>query len=498
MKKVFTLILDGFGYREETKGNAIWAANPNNFKAFFQKYPHAFLEASGKPIGLDENQFGNSEIGHMTIGAGRIVKSPKKLADEYLSTNEFDEQIKDIDHNKRIHIMGLLSDGCVHSDINHFKTVFNKLTDAGFKNIFFHLITDGRDTGKKDFLNYYHEVNNWIKEKECGIVSTICGRYYAMDRDQKWDRTNYYYNLITGGIGYRTNNVDEIINAFYNQDVTDEFLKPIIINKDGLIKNGDVLFWMNYRTDRAKQIIGSLVNKNFNQFEHYDYPDLSVYTLVRIDKNIKTNVLNEKATIVNPLGRYLSDLGLTQARIAETEKYAHVTYFFDGEYDGAIEGCDKFLIPSPKVATYDLKPEMSIVDVTKKVIAAMDNDYDFILCNFANPDMVGHTGNYEATVKAIMAVDICLGKLIEKAEENFYTIFLLADHGNADTMIDEAGNPVTTHSMEKVPFVINDPKIRLKPRGTLADVAPTILNYMDIAIPKEMNEKGSLIIPEEK
>ena len=498
MKKVLTLILDGYGYRDEIKGNAIWAANPNNFKSFFQKYPHALLEASGKPIGLDANQFGNSEIGHMTIGAGRIIKSPKKLADEFLNTNELDEQIKDLDKNKGIHIMGLFSDGCVHSDINHFKIVFDKLTNLGFKNIYFHLITDGRDTGSRDFLKFYDILNEWIKEKGCGIVSTICGRYYAMDRDQKWDRTNYYYNLITGGIGYRGGSVPEIINAFYEQNITDEFLKPIIVNRDGLIKDNDVLFWMNYRTDRAKQIIRSLTDKNFNQFNHYLYPNLQVYTMVKIDKNIKTNVLNDKSNVVNPLGRYFGDLGLTQARVAETEKYAHVTYFFDGEYDGEIEGCNKFLIPSPKVATYDLKPEMSIVDVTKRVINCMDEDYDFILCNFANPDMVGHTGNYEATIKAIMAVDICLGKLIEKAEENFYTIFLLADHGNADTMIDEDGNPVTTHSMERVPFVINDPKIKLKGYGTLADVAPTILDYMDIAIPKEMNDKGSLIIPQEK
>lgn len=498
MKKVLTLILDGFGYRNETKGNAIIAANPNNFKSFFQKYPHALLEASGKPIGLDEKQFGNSEIGHMTIGAGRIIKSPKKLADEYLATSEFDEQIKDIDVKKRIHLMGLFSDGCVHSDINHFKIVFNKLVNAGFKNIYFHLITDGRDTGSKDFLNYYHELENWIQESGYGNVATICGRYYAMDRDQKWERTNYYYNLITGGIGYRANQVDEIINAFYQQDITDEFLKPIIVNKDGLINSNDIIFWMNYRTDRAKQIIRSLTDPEFNAFKRYNYSNLKIYSLVKIDKDINTIVLNEKNNVVNPLGRYLSDLGLTQARVAETEKYAHVTYFFDGEYDGDIDGCDKFLIPSPKVATYDLKPEMSIVDVTKRVINCMEEDYDFILCNFANPDMVGHTGNYEATIRAIMAVDICLGKLIEKAEENFYTIVLLADHGNADTMIDETGNPVTTHSMERVPFVINDPKIKLKGYGTLADVAPTILDYMDIAIPKEMNEKGSLIIPKEK
>ena len=494
MKKVLTLILDGYGYRTETKGNAIWSANPNNFKEFFQKYPHALLEASGTPIGLEKNQFGNSEIGHLTIGAGRIIKSPKKLADEYLNSNEIDNIIKAIDPNKRVHLMGLFSNGLVHSDINHFKIVFYKLKEYGFKNVYFHLITDGRDTDPKAFNTFYDELNNWFKETGIGKVATICGRYYAMDRDKKWDRTVYYYNLITNGAGYHGNDPMDVVNALYEQGITDEFLKPIIVDKEGLIKDDDVLFWMNYRTDRAKQIISSLVNKNFSQFNVHYYTNLKVYTLVQIDKDIKTTVLNEGHIVNNPLGRYLSDLGLTQARVAETEKYAHVTYFFDGEYDGSIEGCDKFLIPSPKVATYDLKPEMSIVDVTKRVIDCMDKDYDFILCNFANPDMVGHTGNFDATVKAIMAVDICLGKLIEKAEENFYTIVLLADHGNADTMIDEEGNPVTTHSMERVPFVIMDNKVKLKGYGTIADVAPTILTYMNIAIPKEMNEKGSLII----
>lgn len=495
MKKILTLILDGYGYREETKGNAIWAANPNNFKEAFKSYPHALLEASGTPIGLEANQFGNSEIGHMTIGAGRRIKPPKERVDEYLQSEELDKVITEsIIKHKRVHLMGLFSNGKVHSDIEHFKIVYDKLVSQGIKEIYFHLITDGRDTKKDEFLTFYNELLNWTNETGIGKVSTICGRYYAMDRDKKWERTKLYYDLIVNGRGYVANNVPEIINAFYQNNITDEFIKPILVDKNGLINSDDALIWINYRTDRAKQIITTLTDSSFREFNVTYLNNFEVYSFVEIDKKVKTNILNVHDNISNPLGVYLSNLGLSQARVAETEKFAHVTYFFDGEFDGKLDNCNKFLIPSPKVATYDLQPEMSIVGVTKQVIKCMEDDYDFILCNFANPDMVGHTGNFDATVKAIMATDICLGKLIEKAEENFYTIILLADHGNADTMVDEAGNPVTTHTMEKVPFIIMDNKIKLKANGDLTNVAPTILKYMDITIPKEMKDTRNLLV----
>ncbi len=496
MKKVLTLILDGFGYRSEEHGNAIINAKPINFLNAFRNYPHALLEASGKAVGLEENQFGNSEIGHMTIGAGRVIKSPKELVDDFLNIGDNEEIEEMISHiknkNNRVHLMGLFSNGLVHSDMNHFYQIYNKLVAAGINEIYFHLICDGRDTKTTDFINFYKELNTVLEKNNVGSIATICGRYYAMDRDHNYDRTQKYYNLIAYGTGLSCNNIISEIQKEYDNGLSDEHMIPIIVDKKGLINHDDTIIWFNYRTDRAKQIIEALNNQPYPHFNTIRYNNLDIYSFVTIDKSIDNQILIKKGNVNNPLGVYFSQLGLTQARVAETEKYAHVTYFFDGEYDGPLENCDRFLIPSPHVKTYDLKPEMSIVDVTKKVIHCMEEDYDFILCNFANPDMVGHTGNMEATTKAIMAVDICLGKLIEKAQDNFYKVIILADHGNADQVLDENNNPVTTHTMAPVPFIIMDDKVKLKSHGDLTNVAPTILKYMDIALPKEMKETKDL------
>lgn len=499
MKKILTIILDGFGYREEEIGNAITSAKPANFEKLWKKYPHTLLHASEEYVGLEPNQFGNSEVGHLTIGAGRKVKQPidqmKEFIDEKMSTDEtYLKMIEQIKHEKkRVHIMGLYSNGKVHSDISQILKVYHQLVNDGVKEIFFHIITDGRDTAPTISMQFIKMIEQAIEETKIGTIATICGRYYAMDRDNKWERTQKYYDLITKAIGISTVNIENTIEALYSKKITDEFLEPIVVTPRGVIKDDDIVLWMNYRTDRAKQILNALTNQKFEEFKTSDvYPE--VYSFVVIDKAIKTTHFLSDNMVENPLGIYLSKLGLTQARIAETEKYAHVTFFFDGEYNGAIEGASKYLIPSPKVATYDLQPEMSAVEVTKKVISCMEKDVDFILVNYANPDMVGHTGIFDAAVKAIMAVDLCLEKLIEKAEENFYTIVLLADHGNADIMFNEMGEPVTTHTTSKVPFLITDENITLKKEGDLTNVAPTILEYMDIAIPKEMKETESLII----
>ena len=363
----------------------------------------------------------------------------------------------------------------------------------GCKNIYFHVITDGRDTGVHSSLKFINMIQRKIKEYKVGEIATICGRFYAMDRDKRYERTSKYYDLVTKGIGIESIDIKEIINAMYDRDITDEFLSPIIINHRGIIKNGDILVWLNYREDRAKQIISSFVNKNFDGFKVKNMEDLKVYSFLPIDEDIKTLYFTEAESIENPLGVYLSKLGLTQARIAETEKFAHVTYFFDGGYTGKLSKCNQFLIPSPKVKTYDLKPEMSAVDITKKAIECMSQDYDFILMNFANADMVGHTGNYDATVRACMVLDICLKKLIEKAEDNFYKVIVTADHGNADIMIDDAGNKVTTHTLSKVPFIILDNNVELKEEGDITMIAPTILEYMDIAVPDEMKNTEILL-----
>jgi len=500
MKKILTIILDGFGYREETHGNAPKLANMENYNQLWENYPHTTLYASEEPIGLKEGQFGNSEIGHMTIGAGRKINANNTLVDEFLEKeileNEcFQKIIEDYNESKKpIHIMGMLSDKDVHSNINHTLKLFKLLVDNNIKDIYFHIITDGRDTAVDVSSEYIKMLEDKIKAYGVGKIATVCGRYYAMDRDKKWDRTKKYYDLVTRGIGISSIDPKKSIKSSYAKKITDEFINPLIINNEGLIKNGDTLIWMNFRSDRARQILSCLTDQKFEEFATYKMPDLNVYTLFPVDKKIKTNSFMPEQTINNPLGLYLSQLGLTQARIAETEKYAHVTYFFDGMYEGKIDKCDKFLLASPKVATYDETPQMSAVDVTKKAISCMEKDYDFILVNFANPDMVGHTGNLEATVKACIGVDVCLGKLLEVAEENFYKVIVLSDHGNADIMLDENNKVVTTHTLSKVPFIITDNYIELKKSGDITQVAPTILDYMDIAKPKEMQNTESLIV----
>lgn len=495
MKKILTIILDGFGYREDEYGNAIKAAQMEVFNKLWEEYPHSLLKASEEAVGLNEGQFGNSETGHQTIGAGRKILQNETLIDNLLENEILENEIfKELveKKDKTIHLMGLCSDGNVHAGIDDVINMYELLVKNGFTKIYFHVITDGRDTDPHSSYKYINQIEDKINEYKIGNIATICGRYYAMDRDKNYDRTKSYYELVTKGVGYETNNIKNIIDRMYEKEITDEFLKPIIVNRAGIIKNGDILLWMNYRADRAKQIIASFTDTLFDGFHTYDMSNLEVYSFLPIDKNIPTISFLEEQNIKNPLGLYLSELGITQARIAETEKFPHVTYFFDGGYNGKIPKCNQFHIPSPDVPTYDLRPEMSAVGVTKKCIECMMQDYDFILVNFANPDMVGHTGNYEATVKACMAIDMCLEKIIEKAEENFYKVIILADHGNADIMLDETGEIVTTHTLSKVPFIILDKSVELDEEGDLTNVAPTILEYMDIAVPDEMKETNIL------
>lgn len=500
MKKILTIILDGFGMREETHGNAIKEANPINFDRIWNKYPHSLLWASEEPIGLLKGQFGNSEVGHMTIGAGRKLKQDIDRIHDFLDNKiEEDEKYQNLlqkvkEKKSTIHIIGLFSDGLVHADMEHFLKMYDHLVQDGIKKISFHIITDGRDTKTTDAYKYLNRLEEKIKETKIGTISTMCGRFYAMDRDNKLDRTKTYYDLITKGKGAQTKSVESSLNTCYKKNVTDEFIPPIVLNPKGIIEDGDTIIWMNYRTDRAKQILAPFTNKEYNDFSIVHYQDVEVYTFVPIDKKVKTISFLEENLVENPLGIYFSKLGLTQARIAETEKYAHVTYFFDGLYNGNSENCTKILVPSLKVKTYDQDPRMSAVEVTKKTIACMEKDIDFILVNFANPDMVGHTGNFEAAVKAIMTVDVCLGKILESAENNFYKVIVTADHGNADIMFDEENNPVTTHTLSKVPFIILDENIKLKKEGDLTNIAPTILDYMDIARPKEMKENNTLLV----
>ena len=496
MKKIVTIVFDGFGMRDEEKGNAVKAADMVNFNKFWNKYPHALLDASEEKVGLSKGQFGNSEVGHMTIGAGRLVKQNETIVNELLASIEENEIFKDLikENGKRIHLMGLCSDGNVHAGIDDFINLYNALIKNGFTKIYFHLITDGRDTNPMSAYKYIKMIEDEINKNNIGTIATICGRYYAMDRDDNYKRTNLYYDLVTRAKGTAIKNIEKALNSCYKIKETDEFIRPLLVDEEGKIKNGDILIWMNYRADRSKQILSALTDPDYSNFNTLKMDNLKVYSFFPIDKNINTISFLEKPIIKNPLGLYLSELDFTQARIAESEKFPHVTYFFDGGYKGKINKCNTFEIPSPNVKTYDLMPEMSAIPVTKKVIECMMQDYDFILVNFANPDMVGHTGNFIAASKACMAVDLCLSKIVEKAEENFYKVILLADHGNADIMIDENDQPVTTHTLSKVPFILMDENVKLKDEGDLTMVAPTILEYMEIALPEEMKETESLII----
>lgn len=496
MKKIVTIVFDGFGMRDEEKGNAVKAADMVNFNKFWNKYPHALLDASEEKVGLTKGQFGNSEVGHMTIGAGRLVKQNETIVNELLASIEENEVFKDLikENDKRIHLMGLCSDGNVHAGVDDFINMYNALIKNGFTKIYFHLITDGRDTNPMSAYKYIKMIEDEINKNNIGTIATICGRYYAMDRDDNYKRTNLYYDLVTRAKGTAIKNIEKALNSCYKIKETDEFIRPLLVNEEGKIKNDDILIWMNYRADRSKQILSALTDPDYSNFNTLKMDNLKVYSFFPVDKNINTISFLEKPIVKNPLGLYLSELDFTQARIAESEKFPHVTYFFDGGYKGKINKCNTFEIPSPNVKTYDLMPEMSAIQVTKKVIECMMQDYDFILVNFANPDMVGHTGNFIAASKACMAVDLCLSKIVEKAEENFYKVILLADHGNADIMIDENDQPVTTHTLSKVPFILMDENVKLKDEGDLTMVAPTILEYMEIAFPEEMKETESLII----
>lgn len=494
MKKVIMVVLDGFGYKEDEYGNAIKKASMPNFNMLWNKYPHSILGASEEYVGLPKGQMGGSEVGHLTIGAGRVIKQELLKIDEYFEKNEFmtNEKFQEmIDHvksnNSKLHLMGLLSDGGIHSHINHFKEMIKIVRESGIKKCYLHLITDGRDTSIDVTYKYIKEIKDLILNDDVFSIATICGRYYAMDRDNKWDRTKIYYDLITKGTGYTTLNCEKTINSCYKKDVYDEFLPPILVDSEGLIKDNDALMWMNFRADRAKQILRSLANSDFSTFSVLKMPNLKVYSFYDIDKTLNCTYLFNQEIVSNSLGKYLSELGLNQARVAETEKFAHVTYFFDGMFNGNISGCDKFLVPSPQVSTYDKEPKMSAAEVCKKACGAMNKDYDFILVNFANPDMVGHTGDMNATITALEEVDRCLGELIESSELNFYTMFVLADHGNADEMLTPEGEPITSHSLSKVPLIVTDNKIELK-EGSLANVAPSLLKYMDIKIPEEMKD----------
>jgi 2,3-bisphosphoglycerate-independent phosphoglycerate mutase len=503
MKKILTIILDGFGVREEEHGNAIAQAKMPCFKSLWKDFPHSILEASGHYVGLPDGQFGNSEVCHEVIGLGKKITQKITIINDEIDSKKicdnqfFNDMIEYVNSNhSTLHLMGLLSDGGVHSHISYMLKLIPILKEKGIKKVVFHVITDGRDTGRKTSIKYINKMKETLLENNLGIIGSICGRYYAMDRDNKWERTKKYYDLVIDGSGLNIINYETAIKNCYLRDITDEFLPPMLLTKDGIIKENDAIFWLNFRPDRARQIMNSFTNTDFNEFFQQKVGKFKVWMMFKQDDTPKCNYILEhnKDESLYPIGKYFSDLKLSQARIAETEKYAHVTTFFNAELSKQYPFCDNFLVPSPKVATYDLTPKMSAGEVTKNVIKCLDKDYDFILVNYANPDMLGHTGNLNATIEGLEYIDGCLKDVVNAAIDNFYTVIILADHGNCDEMLDENDEVITTHSLYPVPFIILDKHIQLKEHGDLTMVAPTILKVMDIAIPKEMKESKNLII----
>ena len=492
MKPILLCILDGVGIREENYGNAVKQANMPNFNNLMDKYPHSLLEASGPYVGLPEGQMGNSEVGHGNIGAGRVVYQPLEIINNAIKNHEIEnnEEINKLfahvkKNNSKLHIAGLLSDGGIHSHINHLFKLIDVCKEKGIDNLYIHAYLDGRDTLPNVALKYLDQLQKKLDEVKIGKIATISGRYYSMDRDNRWERIKLAYDAMVFGKGPK-NSYQKAIEENYNNKAYDEFIIPTIINEDGNIEDNDGVLVFNFRPDRLRELNMVLTNPNFHEFESKKFNNLKLVTMMPVSSDvICTNAFHEQ-DLTNTLGEYLSKQGLKQLRIAETEKYAHVTYFFDGGKELDLEGCRRILIPSPKVATYDLKSEMSAYEITDTLLKEIDKDiYDFIVLNFANGDMVGHTGNMKATSKAMETSDECIGKIYNKIEEKHGVLLITADHGNSDNMLDKEGRVLTAHSMSKVPFIVTLDNIKLKD-GKLADIAPTILKIMGIDKPQEM------------
>lgn len=491
MKKAILCILDGVGIREKKLGNAFMNTNKKTFDYLWENYPHSLLEASGEYVGLPNKQMGNSEVGHTNIGAGRIVYQSLELINKsikeksiYQNKNILEVMNHVKENNSNLHLFGLLSDGGIHSHINHLFAILEMCKQQNIKNVYIHAFLDGRDTLPNIAVKFLDELNEKIKELGLGTLSTISGRYYSMDRDNNWDRIKLSYDAIVYGKGNKNNNYKEAIKDYYSKNIYDEFIPPTII-EEKLIKDNDGLILFNYRPDRARELFTALTNNDFNEFETKKFQNIKLVTMMPVAKEVICKNAFKYEELKNTLGEYISNLGLKQLRIAETEKYAHVTYFFDGGVEKDLKGSNRILIPSPNVKTYDLKPEMSAYLITDKLMEELEKDYDLVVLNYANGDMVGHTGNYEATKKAVKALDKCLKRLYKKAKEKNYTLLIIADHGNCDYMIDNNNNIVTSHSVSPVPCIVTDKNIKLK-NGRLCDVAPTLLNIMGIEIPSEM------------
>lgn len=508
MKSELTMlmILDGFGENNNDKGNAVKIANTPNIDKLMKMYPTTEIYTSGLNVGLPEGQMGNSEVGHTNIGAGRIVyqeltRITKSIEDgDFFSIQEFNEAVENCKkNNSNLHVMGLLSDGGVHSHIRHLYALLELAKRKGIENVYVHCFLDGRDTPPASAEGYIAKLEEKMKEKEIGKIASITGRFYAMDRDKRWERVQKAYNAMVNGEGQKAPTAISAIEASYQKEIFDEFVEPTLIcNNDvpiATIKENDSVIFFNFRPDRAREITRSLVDPKFDGFETKKL-DLYFVCMTGYDETMPNVYVAFKPTaLAHTFGQYISEQGFTQLRIAETEKYAHVTFFFNGGEEKQYKGEDRILVPSPKVETYDQKPEMSAYEVTDKVVEAIQSEkYNTIILNYANPDMVGHTGNLDAAVKAIEIIDECVGKVLEAVEEKNGVLLITADHGNAEQMVDyKTGEPHTAHTTNPVPLiVVGIEDIELK-TGKLADLAPTMLDIMGLVKPEEMTGESIII-----
>ena len=500
-KKVILLILDGWGITQDPKVSAIYNAKTPYINSLYNDFPHASLRTDGEHVGLPEGQMGNSEVGHMNLGAGRIVYQnlakinkaieENTLAQEEALLNAFDYAKK---HKKNVHFLGLVSNGGIHSHINHLKGLLHAAHKNNVENVYLHAFTDGRDCDPKSGKYFINDIQDTLIETN-GTLASITGRYYAMDRDNRWERVQLAYNALVNGAGTNSKNAIESIQNSYDAGVTDEFIKPIIMVDENeqpkaTIKKDDVVIFFNFRTDRGRQLTNALSQKDFSDYTMKALP-LHYVTMTNYDETFKNiNVVYNSNNIENTLGEVLETAGKKQIRIAETEKYPHVTFFFSGGREQEFNGEKRLLCPSPKVATYDLKPEMSAYEIRDAIVPELeDGKVDFVCLNFANGDMVGHTGDFDAAIKACEAVDIVTKDVINTALDNDYTTLLIADHGNCETMINPDGTPHTAHTTNPVPFILIDKEIKSIKNGILGDVAPTILKLMGVNQPKEMTQK---------
>ena len=495
MKKILTIILDGFGMKEDVYGNAVKNAGMTNFIDIWKNYPHTLLHCSEKKVGLPNEVAINSELAHKIIGSGRIVKSKYAITQEAINNNNLvngSKYLKMIEYlkenQKSIHLVFLLSESLLNSNINDLKYIINNLIKQGIKNVYLHLITDGEDSSKFYSLNFFKKHNvdfNGIN------IASVCGKYYAMDKTRDYSKTQVYYDLLLNSKGVKTPSLERIVEICYNKKITDSYLPPIKTSNFVPVKEDDVILFLNYGRDSQFQILNSLVNKDFDAFKTTNI-NLKAYSLFEVRKNLNIDYLLREEKEKNTLSEYLGILGLSQARITEEIKEESLDYYLDGARDIEIDNCENYILKTNKIEYIEKKPEMKALNIARLVIKCMENDYDFIIANFANPDVIGHTGNFQATINALQAIDVCLGKIIDVAKDNFYKIVIVGSHANCETIIDRNNKIITKNTLNKVPFIIMDKKIKLK-SGDISSIVPTILTYMDINLPQEMKKTDILL-----